>query len=197
MDGDPVSRFLAGDSEVVEEIRSTIAAVVRRFRLFASGSEDELKREALGRVFLSLAAGRFRGEASLETFAGNVAKYTCLEHLRRRRADAASHSGQLPTTSPAPTPEEILLRDEKYRAGLRAVSSLPADCVQLIHFVFVLGLPFREVAERLGVSEGTLRVRLHRCRARLAEENERASAHEPRRRGPSARREGTIHGPHE
>ena len=76
--------LLDGTLETVDGIRRAIEHVVARFRL-PEGWDGDLVQEALGRVYLAVILGRFRGAASLATFAENVARYTCLEHLRRQR----------------------------------------------------------------------------------------------------------------
>lgn len=167
MEGDPASRFRAGDREVISEVHAAIIAVARRFRRNATGPLDDIVREVQGRVFLSLAAGRFRGEASLLTLARSVAKHTCLERARRHRASVAANTCEVGAAA-TPTPEQVLLRDEQLREGLRALSELPADDVRLVRLLFVELRPYREAAHDLGLSEPALRVRLHRCRARLA-----------------------------
>ena len=75
--------FLRGDRARVAEIRAAVQTVVRSFQ-FPDGELDrDLVQDALSRIIQNLSAGRFRGDASLETYAQKVAKYTCLEHLRR------------------------------------------------------------------------------------------------------------------
>jgi RNA polymerase sigma-70 factor (ECF subfamily) len=161
---DEVSVFVKGNVAAVEEVRSAIEDVVRRFRLPPGGWNRELVQEALGRVFISVARGRFRGESSLKTYAQQVAKYTCLEHLRRRRAESAINGHRLSARALWPDPEEQMLRDEQHRINLRAFAGMSRECRELFCMIFVERLSYREVAQRLGVSEGAVRLRVHRCR---------------------------------
>ena len=67
----------------------------------------------------------------------------------------------------APSPEERLLREEEIGRLLDAVATLaPADR-ELIGLRYGSGLDGAEVAEILGVSEGTVRTRLWRALGRL------------------------------
>src|SRR5262249_38677403 len=84
-----VRGILRGDSDRIQRVRGAIESVVRAFAFAETGEREELVEEALARLLVNLSAGRFRGESSLATYARNVAKYTCLEHLRRRRLEEA------------------------------------------------------------------------------------------------------------
>jgi RNA polymerase sigma factor (sigma-70 family) len=46
---------------------------------------------------------------------------------------------------------------------LRVLDRVPADCRELWRMIHA-GLSYREMSTRLGVAEGTLRVRVLRCR---------------------------------
>jgi RNA polymerase sigma-70 factor, ECF subfamily len=70
---------------------------------------------------------------------------------------------------PAPATEDAAIARERLRATLAAVGALPPD----LRVVFVLhqleGLSYRQVAAVVGVSEDTVRGRLHRARRALLE----------------------------
>jgi RNA polymerase sigma factor (sigma-70 family) len=167
-----VESFLAGSSGAHERVRSAVERVVRSFHaVLRTGWEPELVQETLGRVFLGLVLGRFRGAASLKTYAENVARHVCLEHARRLRRRRELTGDELATESSGPGPEESLLRAEEHRRNLRGFAALPADCRELFALLFVEGLSYAEIARRAGVTESAIRSRVHRCRlaASLAE----------------------------
>ena len=161
---DQVRKFLEGEDEEVRKVRTAIDLAVGRFPLIDAARRGELAQEALGRVFLNVRAGRFRGDASLPTYANRVAKYTCLEHLRRRRTDVDMEAGAGELPSPAMGPEDSLARQEEHRRNVRAFAALPPECRKLLLLVFVDGLSYRDVGEKLGISEGAVKLRVFRCR---------------------------------
>jgi len=167
--------FLAGKSESVDKIREVLRHVPRRFNLDRSTSE-ELVQEALGRIFIGLAAGRFRGEASLKTYAERVGVYTCLEHLRRIRRTEPLEPAELKSSAGWSDPEGSLERKEKHQRNLRVFASLSADCRGLFYRVFVEGRPYREVAAKAGVTESAIKLRVFRCRQRVREALEKETA---------------------
>ena len=170
MQVDQAEAFLEGDLEMVREIRSCIEVVVRKFAFRDRDLEAELVQEVIGRLFLSLAGGRFQGKSSLATYASNVAKYVCLEHLRRQRR-AARHAAR---TSTARTddmgPETVLLRMEQHRSYVCAFATLSGEERELLSMIFIRDLSYRQVAAQLDIAEGAVRVRVHRCRLKLRDE---------------------------
>lgn len=160
-----VDRFVRGDADAVREVRAAIEGVVRASRPPA-GALDDLVQEATGRVYLGLAAGRFRGMAALTTYAEGVARITCLE-FRRRRQWSDVELQLLPSRDVWSEPERALLRDEEHRRNLRVFASLSPECRTLLHEVFVERRGYREVARELGISNTALRLRVHRCRSKI------------------------------
>src|SRR5262249_60297143 len=116
--------FLQGDPALPDEVPAAIRHSVRSFGFQDAGLRDDLIQEALGRVFISLSTGQFRGEASLKTYAQCVAKYTCLEHVRRKRFEEEIDATTIFGGAGRSGPEELLLRAEEHRKNLRTLAGL-------------------------------------------------------------------------
>ena len=156
-------RFLAGDPRVVQQVRRAIEIAVQRY--CAQGSaREELAQEALGRVYLGLESGRFRGDAKLTTYAENVAKFTCFEHGRQRGRTEPLPPTEPPATTDWGNPDALMDRGEKHARNFRAFAALPRECRELFVSVFVDEMTYADLAQKHGVSESTIRCRIHRCR---------------------------------
>ena len=162
-----IRAFLAGEPQPLARVRRSIEHAVRSFRTADGETQKDLVQETMTRLCASLREGRFRGDASLLTYAISVARYTCIEWLRRRRLETAPTTENLPSPDSWARPEELLIRKEEFESQVRAFASLPPDAREILYLVFVEQLSYREVAERLGVNEGTLRSRIFRCRLAL------------------------------
>lgn len=160
-----VAKFLLGDPPTVARISESVDLAVRSFQIGDAASNKDLTQEALTRVFVSLSAGQFRGESSLRTYAGRVARYTCLEHLRHRRLEVGLDAESLPSKDRWSEPELTLLGTEEHLRNLEILSRLPYACRELLRLVFVEKLSYKEVGLRLGISENAIKTRVHRCRA--------------------------------
>jgi RNA polymerase sigma-70 factor (ECF subfamily) len=165
-DGRIVS-FLSGDPSALAEVRLAVDLAVKAFRFGDEALNRDLSQEAVTRVFLSLRSGRFRGDSSLGTYAGRVARYTCLEHFRRKRHETGLDADAVPSGSRWSQPEESLFRAEEHMRNLQAFASLPRECRELLRMVFIDGLSHKEIALKLGVSIGAIKTRIHRCRVVL------------------------------
>ena len=165
--------FLRGEASSVEEVRAVVEAAVRSFSWLESDQRKDLVQETLRRIVDSLRSGKFRGEASLATYAYSTARYACIEHLRRIRQEAEVAISATAADSRNLGPEASLIRSEEYQRGIRAIRTLPREAQELLHLIFVDGLSYHEVGLRLGLTEAAIKSRVHRCRMLLRGQCER------------------------
>ena len=159
-----IDAFLRGDADEVAIIRDAVERVVHGFQFPGRELERELVQDVFGRLLRSLGSARFRGEATLRTYAQRVAKYACLEQIRRRRLEVRVDFEAVPSDARWSEPEGAYLRKEEHLRNLRAYAALPGEVRDLLRLIFVEGLTYAEVAERLGLSEGAIKSRVHRAR---------------------------------
>ena len=109
----------------------------------------------------------FRGEARLSTWIYRVAIREALA-LRARRpppADTAEAAEKLPANA-APVDVQVEAR-QKARAVQDAFRKLSAEHQTVLSLFAVEGLKHRQIAEVLGIAEGTVWYRLHEARKAL------------------------------
>ncbi|MBM3236022.1 sigma-70 family RNA polymerase sigma factor [Candidatus Poribacteria bacterium] len=70
--------------------------------------------------------------------------------------------------SDAPSPEMLVLNQERIQMIRKAISQLPLIHQQVIWLFYVEELPENKIANRLGIRKGTVKSRLHTARQRLA-----------------------------
>ena len=173
-----------GDSralgELLESFRPYVRVMVRGLgegRLRARLEESDLIQEA----FLQAHRGfpSFRGTTLAELTAwlrqivlGTV-RHALRDHLGAARRDAAREGplgeGGEPALS-GPSPPEEAIRAEQAARMAEALGRLPADMQQVLLGRHVDDLPYAALAERLGRSEGAVRVLYTRALRRLREE---------------------------
>lgn len=84
------------------------------------------------------------------------------------REDGKGDLGDLIAAS-LTSPSEAYSRDQKEFHLLRALSALPDDAREALRLRYLEGLPSKEIAERLGRTDGAVRVLLSRALTRLQE----------------------------
>lgn len=181
MPGVPTLSTVAGDDDVERLARAAaggdpaaldalLAAVqpdvLRLCARFLPHREDaeEACQDTL--LALSRGIGRFEGRSSFRTWlhrlTANRARSTYQALRRRCVAEAAG----------VPLPDRPDPRRTSVVAGTRldlldALESLPAEFAEPVTLRDVLGLSYRDIAELMGVPEGTVKSRIHQARHRL------------------------------
>ena len=126
-------------------------------------------------VFLKTWKGlkTFRGEASLSTWLYRLTRNACTDHLRQNRKRSGDRSLEDPDLAPlanqAPMPQEIMEQRELQQALMDAMEKLPEESRTVLLLREVEGFTYREIAQDLGLSEGTVKSRLSRARRALRE----------------------------
>ena len=101
-----------------------------------------------------------------------VVTHKCIDRLRAldRRQWLDIEDLDLPAGRPSPLEE--LAAAETADLALRILEQTPESCRELWQML-QQGLRYREMSQRLGIAEGTLRVRVLRCRKRALELREK------------------------
>ncbi len=142
-------------------------------RLVGELEAEDAAQETFVKVNRSLEG--FRGESSLSTWIYRIATNTAMDHLRRpssrnmrsvevREPDGGEESGPADTT---PLHDALLIRKDMNECIRGIVDGLPEGCRMVLVLSEFEGLSNAEIAEILGVSLDTVKIRLHRARARL------------------------------
>jgi RNA polymerase sigma-70 factor (ECF subfamily) len=165
-----VERCRAGDLGAFEELYKAHAGKLFSLATRMLGNPSDAE-DLLQEIFLSAhrKLDGFRGESALGTWLYRLSVNHCLDYLRSR----ASRSRQA-TESLDDEPGWY----EPGRRGLaeqtvtkmdieRAVAQLPEGCRAAFVLHDVQGLEHREVAEALGIAEGTSKSQVHKARLRL------------------------------
>jgi len=165
-----IERCRQGDLAAFESIYRAHAgrlySVAVRMLGNAADAEDVLQE-----VFL--AAHRkldsFRGDSALGTWLYRLATNLCLDHLRSRSAKSGQVTGTLDDEPGlADTGSRRLAERTVDRLDLeRALAQLPEGCRTAFVLHDVEGLEHREVADILGIAEGTSKSQVHKARLRL------------------------------
>lgn len=166
-DRDLVTRFLRGDADAVATLDSWISRAAWPYQRRLANRWDDVLQDVRLEVTRLLGEGKFRGESSLRTYLWRVVSHTCLDQIRSQgkwqftdleTADQEDGrvAGPLRVTVDDPAERDLLMR---------VLDRASSDCRDLWKML-LLGHSYKEMSQRLQVAEGTLRVRVLRCRER-------------------------------
>ena len=140
---------------------------------FAGNHHDaeDIAQEVFIKVFRSL--GRFRQDAQLTSWIYRIVMNACIDHRRRHFPAGAAPFGEEAELKMLNTPEEAPGPEERAYAG-ELGEVLEAEIQRLPpgqRVVFVMrhhqGLKLGEIADALGLAEGTVKRQLHAAVHRL------------------------------
>ncbi len=179
MDGSPraelpamlVERAGRGDrlvqSELLRRYAGPLRALVRRLK--SDEDADELTQMLLHHVLVSLPKFNPHGVASLTTWVFAVAHHRLIdEHRKRKPMHLALSAAEHIADSRVEGVQAIEATQQ--RAALdRAIAALPEELGRAVVLVHLQERPINEVAEIEAVPVGTVKSRLFRARALLAQ----------------------------
>src|SRR5947209_20564259 len=167
-DRDMVARFLRGETEAVGTVDGWISRAAWPYHRRLADHWDDVLQDVRLEVTRLLGQGKFRGESSLRTYLWRVVSHTCLDQLR---ALSKWKWADLEVLEQGEGPAGAVHAPESNREDrdllLRVLQRVSPDCRQMWRMI-VAGLSYKEMSLRLNVAEGTLRVRVLRCREKAA-----------------------------
>jgi RNA polymerase sigma-70 factor, ECF subfamily len=163
-----VERCRSGDLAAFEELYRAHAGKLFSVACRMVGNPADAE-DLLQEIFLSAhrKLDGFRGESALGTWLYRLATNHCLDHLRSRAARMNQLTDAL-DDEPGQAAGRNLAEQTVTKMDLeRALARLPEGCRAAFVLHDVQGLEHREVAEVLGVAEGTSKSQVHKARQRL------------------------------
>ena len=170
-DEDLLAAFQAGDAQAFERLLRRHRGPLFTFLLRMVGDRtraEDLTQEAFLRVVR--AAARWEARARFQTWLYTVARNLCVDQSRRdrfRKADSLDQTGpdDEPAMMDSVAGDEIDPARGAESARLRpvlqkALLSLPVEQREVFILREQAGLPFKEIAETVGVNENTVKSRM-------------------------------------
>lgn len=167
-----VEGSLAGDSRSVEEVRRYVRGAASGYRRFLANDLEDLEQEIFLSLMASLAEGGFRHECSLATFVRRMVHNSCIDRMRAASRRQWVNIDDLDLAGEEKSVVEALGLQQDSALALRIATHLSKPCRDLWWMIHQ-GLGYGEMAVKMGVSRGALRVRVLRCRRKAVEERDR------------------------
>lgn len=139
---------------------------MRLCRGYFNGDAD-VASDAAQEVFIKVWENldSFRNESSISTWIFRISVNTCLLYLRKKSSKKEINTEHFPS-----------IESENYSADIEEKLSRMYACIQkldeagkMIILMVLEGLEYSEIAEVVGITEETLRVRIHRIKKNLTQ----------------------------
>lgn len=148
-----------------------------RIRLFAArrvndaAAAEDIAQETMRRVIEALRSGRVQNAEAIAGFVFQTAKHVCMHAHRSAGREARAMRRLHDPSDPEgahPDPLARLVSEERRTRVRAAMQTLSPDDRDLLRALYFEQVDTTELAARLGLAAGALRVRKHRAVQRLA-----------------------------
>jgi RNA polymerase sigma-70 factor (ECF subfamily) len=168
-----VQRARAGDqasfAKLVEAYQTPVYNLA--YRMLGNSSEaEDAAQETFIRAYTRLET--YDPTRKFSSWLLSISSHYCIDMLRRRRMNLLSMEDlppmielSMPTTS---QPEQVVIRGQASDDVQRLLDSLPPPYRTPVILRYWYDMSYQEIAETMGVTESTVKTRLHRARAKLA-----------------------------
>lgn len=126
---------------------------------------DALASDSAQEVFIKIweSLDSFRGESTFSTWIYRISVNTCLLYLRKQ-----STKKEKPTTIfPSIAAEQYSLEEEEKLQKMYGCIQKLEEKDKMLTLMMLEGIAYQEISEVVGITEETLRVRIHRIKKNL------------------------------
>jgi RNA polymerase sigma-70 factor (ECF subfamily) len=160
---DTVAAAVAGDRSALRQIYEATSDRVfgLMVRIVGQQDADDLTQQTFVQAFTKIS--HFNGDAKFETWLYRLATNEALQHLRREKHRRTKELAVEPLTRQT----DYVVQDEEAGMLRRALDALDPELRVIFTLKVEGGLSYQDIAETLGIPEGTVGSRLNRARSVL------------------------------
>ena len=168
-------RAQRGDPEAFGRLMEPLEQLVWRVCWHYTGDREassDCGQEAMIRIWRALDS--YRGDCAFESWVYRIAANCCMDWLRKKKRDRSvsmepmRDQGFDPADTSPGTEAQVIAKDERHRLR-EAIALLPEDQREALVLTQLERVSYEEAARMLDVSEGTVKSRVNRAKARLKE----------------------------
>ncbi len=168
-------RAQRGDAEAFEQLMTPMEQLIWRICWHYTGDREtasDCGQETMLRLWRGL--GSYRGDCAFESWVYRIAANCCLDFLRKRKREKSvslepMREQGFDPPDPRPGTEEQVIVSDRRRRVREAIAQLPEEQRDALILTQFEGKSYEEVAALLAVSEGTVKSRVNRAKAKLKE----------------------------
>lgn len=162
---DLVARCRDGDelawSELVERYSRYVARIARTYG-FGDADVEDVFQEVFLRTWRRL--DDIPGDDALRGWIGQVTRNLCVDRIRRAVREVPGDDGVIDAAGPS---EDVFAELELSLDVHEALRTLPDDCRSVLDAFFFRDRSYLQIADELGIAQGTIASRISRCLGKL------------------------------
>jgi RNA polymerase sigma-70 factor, ECF subfamily len=164
-----IQAMAAGDASALDALYERHGRGIFSFLMAHLQDNYSLAEEVLQDVMLAAwqNSSKFRQESKVRTWLLVIARNRAINARRRRNLQLVELEENVITSDDDTSPLEQVHRNTNHEILRQAIKQLPAAHQEILTLVFFQQLSGPEIALVLGISEGTVKSRLHRAKESL------------------------------
>jgi RNA polymerase sigma-70 factor (ECF subfamily) len=169
LDGLLLQSIAAGDKSAMRALYQRYNVRIYRFILRLIGKAD-LAEDIVSQVFLEVwrCAGQYKAESEVVTWLLAIARHKAISALRRRPEAQLDDHTAAAIVDPRDDPETRMDKQDRSETIQRCLARLSPSHREIIDLVYYHGKLVRDVAQIVGVPEGTVKTRMFHARKHLS-----------------------------
>ena len=168
-------RAQRGDPDAFEQLMTPLENLIWRVCWHYTGEREtasDCAQEAMVKIWRYLAG--YRGDCAFESWVYRIAANCSMDAMRKKKRDRSESIEPLKEAGfdpadPEPGTEEKVIAAERRRQLREGIARLPEEQREALVMTQLEGVSYEDAAARLGVSEGTVKSRVNRAKAKLKE----------------------------
>lgn len=170
-----VAGYLQGDGTALKQLDALVLAAARPYQSRLELWWDDLLQDIRLKIYELFLKDGFRGQTGLKTYVWKMVNHTCIDYLRKhqnKRMTALEDIQGTDVMQAAPSGE---LRSTAVNLGLlHILEKVPENCRKLWQMILA-GLDYRQMSQKMALTEEALRVRVYRCRKKAVDLRRKAA----------------------
>ena len=168
-------RAQRGDPEAFGQLMEPMEQLVWRVCWHYTGDREassDCAQDAMIRIWRGLES--YRGDCAFESWVYRIAANCSMDWLRKKKRDRSvsmepmKEQGFDPADTSPGTEDQVIAKDERRRLR-EAIALLPEDQREALVLTQLERVPYEEAARMLDTTEGTVKSRVNRAKAKLRE----------------------------
>jgi RNA polymerase sigma-70 factor, ECF subfamily len=164
-----IARIAAGDKLAMRALFARHHLRIYRFVLRFI-RDPQLAEELISEVFLDVwrHAGKFEGRSAAATWLLGIARFKALSSLRRRGDAQLDDATAAAIEDTGDDPEVTICKQQQGEILRNCLARISPDHREIVDLVYYQGMTIGEVAEIVGIPEGTVKTRMLHARRQLS-----------------------------
>jgi RNA polymerase sigma factor (sigma-70 family) len=158
-----IEGYIKGEAREFFIITGWIEKVVSNFNWGLKDYNEDIIQDVRLKIYENLKENRFHSASMLKTYVYRVAKYTCIDFLRKSYNRLEINTTDFAENIEEEDASDRMIKEEKERIAQTILEELADMCRETLQLVFVEKLSYNEISAILNIAEGTVKSRVSRC----------------------------------